>query len=94
MMALNLYSSNFYRKYQDILYPVVRYIHHTWLDTVVMENMKEFWAREQANTLKSVGLEMVLTIIEILTSYEVRRSISVAVRKNSYDKQNTIYEII
>lgn len=93
-LALDIYSSNFYRKYQQELHPIIKLIHHTWIDSVHMEQSKELWQKEQADTLKNVGIEMLLTVIEILGGYKCRRECSIAIRKNSFDKQHNIYEIV
>lgn len=93
MQALKLFSSNFYRKYQDVLYPCIINIHHTWLDSVAMESSSELWQKEQADVLRLVGIEIKLVVIELLGGYEARRKCSVAVRENTYKKQHDIFEL-
>ncbi len=89
MLALNLYSSDFYVKYRHILYPVVRLIHHTYLDSVSMEHSGIEWQQKQALVLKNCGLEMTLAIIEILGGYDKRRALSIAVRESTWFKHET-----
>lgn len=93
MLALNLFSSNFYRKYSDVLYPVIVNIHHTWLDSVQMEKSSNLQSREQAVVLKSVGIEMLLMVVQILGGYEKRRKYSVLIRENNFRKQNPSLDI-
>lgn len=88
IMATNLYSCSFYNKYQHILYQVVRGIHHTYFDSVRMERSSEMKNKEQADALKSVGIQMTLTIIEILSSYANRRRLSQLVYDHAYEKQH------
>lgn len=90
IMALNIYSSRFYNVYSNLLYPVIRLIHHTYFDSVGMENAPILWQKEAADTLKSVGQEMTLMIIEILGGYEERRRLGILVRETSYNKQHEI----
>lgn len=88
ILALNLYSNIFYRKYQDLLYPLILNIHNTYFDSVKMELSNEYWQKEQADTLKSVGQEMTLMIIYILGGYEERRRLGILVREHSYKQQH------
>ena len=88
MVHLNLLSSDFYRKHQAELYPVMRLIHHSWADSIEMEVADEDWKKEQAKTLKGIGIEMTLTIIEILGGYEARRKLSILVREHAYKEQH------
>ncbi len=88
LMATNIYSSNFYNKYQHILYQVVRGIHHTYFDSVNMERSTDLWRKETADALKSIGSQMTLTIIEILTNYSNRRRLSPIVYEFCYNRQH------
>jgi hypothetical protein len=88
MIHLNLLSSDFYRKHQHELYPVMRLIHHVWQDSIEMEKSPEDWKRQQAETLKGIGIEMTLSIIEILGGYETRRRLSIMVREHAYTQQH------
>lgn len=88
ILALNIYSMNFYVKYLNSLYPIIRLIHHTYFDSVKMELASEYWQKEQADVLKSVGQEMTLAIIEILGGYEKRRELGLIVREYSYKEQH------
>lgn len=88
MIHLNLLSSDFYRKHQAELYPVMRQVHHTWSDSIEMEKSDEEWQKKQAETLKGAGIEMTLAIVEILGGYNVRRKLSVLVREHAYKQQH------
>lgn len=88
MMHLNLLSCKFYLRNRDTLYPVMRVIHHSWFDSIEMERSENAWQRVQAETLKGAGIEMTLTIIEILGGYECRRRLSIAVREHAYKEQH------
>lgn len=88
LMATNIYSCNFYYKYQHILYQVIRVIHHTYFDSVKLERAPELWKKETADTIKSIGSQMTLTIIEILTTYENRRRLSPLVHEFCYNRQH------
>lgn len=93
MLSLNIYSSSFYMKYRDILYPVFRFIHHTYADSVLMERSSELWQKEQADVLRTIGIEMTLTVVEILSSYATRRNMSIAIREHNYREQHSIFNI-
>lgn len=93
ILSLNIYSCNFYNKYQHILYSVIRNIHHTFFDTVRMERSTVLWHKEHAEILKSVGQDLTLTVVEILGGYEKRRELSTIVRDYSYTQQNNIIEL-
>lgn len=93
ILSLNIYSCNFYNKYQHILYPVIRNIHHTFFDTVQMERSPIMWHKEHAEILKSVGQDLTLTIVEILGGYEKRREMSAVVRDYSNSKQSQVVEL-
>lgn len=88
MMACNLYSCNFYVKYQQHLYHAIHMIHHIYFDSVRMERSKELWKKEHADVLKSMGIQLSLTIIEILGEYNKRRELSDAMYKFSYEVQH------
>lgn len=92
-MALNIFSSNFYRKYQDLIYPIVNLIHNTYADSVLMELSKEQWKKECADVLRSVGQEMCLIVIQILGGYKARRRLSLLVREYSYRTQHEILSV-
>lgn len=92
-LALQIYSSNFYRKYQDVLYPVINIIHNTYADSVIMEHSGEQWQKECADVLRSVGQEMALVVIQILGGYKARRNLSLKVREFSYKSQHEIKDI-
>ena len=87
-IALNLYNTNFWHKYSNILYPTMSVIHNTWADSVAMENSDEEWMKTQAKTLKGIGLEMYMVVVEILSSYEERRRCSLAFRENCHIQQS------
>lgn len=88
MMAANIYSCNFYLKNIQILYHATHMIHHMYFDSVNMERAPELWKKEQADTLKSIGIQMTLTIIEILGGYPKRRQLSQLVHEHAYGKQH------
>lgn len=88
MIHLNLLSSDFYSRHRDVLYPVMRMIHHVYADSIEMEASDKEWQRIQADTLKGAGIEMTLTIIEILGGYNCRRKLSLAVREHAYKEQH------
>lgn len=91
-LGLNIYSSNFYRKYQDILYPIINLIHNTYADSCAMEVSQEQWQKECADVLRSIGQEMCLVIIQILGGYKARRRLSIIVREYSYRTQHEILQ--
>lgn len=88
-LALQIYSSNFYRRYQDVLYPVVNLIHNTYADSVSMEKSGEKWQMDCADVLRSSAQEMTLVIIQILGGYAARRRLSIIIREYTYRIQHT-----
>lgn len=85
---LLLLSCPFYQRHSNTLLTVFNTIMNTWLDSVKMENSAELWQREQADTLRTVGLEMTLTIVQILAGYDKRREISLPVREFVYKRHH------
>jgi hypothetical protein len=85
---LLLLSGPFYQKYSNTLLTVFNTCINVWLDSVKMERSTELWQREQADVLRSIGIEMTLTVIQILGGYKKRRELSIAVREWSYHKHH------
>lgn len=88
MLATNIYSCAFYSNHQQQLYHAVHLIHHMYFDSVQMERSNVLWKREQADTLKSAGIQMTMTIIEILGGGSKRRELAQLVYEHSYKAQH------
>jgi hypothetical protein len=87
-LALKLFSSEFYRKNQATLYPIINQIYHTYQDSIVFENAEEAWKKNVADIIKSCQQELTLVIVELLGGYDARRKLGPVIREYVYNLQH------
>lgn len=88
-MALDIYSSQFYRDNVALLHPVILMIHNTYADSVAWEKNKVQWKAAQADTLRCFGNEIMLVLIERVFGYDKMREFSLKIREGSYRRHHT-----
>jgi len=88
-MALDIYSSQFYRDNIAMLHPVILMTHNTYADSVEWEKSKIKWKADQADTFRCCGNEILLILIERLFGYDKMREFSLKIREGAYKRHHT-----
>ena len=91
-LAADVYSSWFYHKNVQWLYPVIKNIHRVYSDSIVWEKSDVAWKRDYADKLRCAGNEVLLAVLEHLcrVPYADVRRISIALREDSWHRHHTV----
>lgn len=82
--AAIIYSSPFYQRNIGYLYPLVKMVSNTYMDSVLLEKQPEAWKRAVADGLRQTGNELILACIEVLHGFDIRREASMKLREVSW----------
>lgn len=85
VQAAALYSSNFYQRYATQLYPLVLTITNAYADSVKWEKSDHSAKLQMADSLRTYGNEMLLTVIGLVEGWETLREISPLLREHSWN---------
>jgi hypothetical protein len=88
-LALDIYSSQFFRDNVSLLHPIILMIHNTYADSVEWEHSEIKWKATQADTLRCFGNEIILVLIERVFGYDKMREFSTKIREGSYKRHHT-----
>lgn len=90
--AATLFSSNFFQKNADRLYPTVLLITNAYADSVFWEHKDEDnhveWKQQFADVLRGEGLNMLLLVLMLVGGYEAARKYSLRLREHFYHEQH------
>jgi hypothetical protein len=86
--AAELYSSRFYQRHVNDLFPIVIQITSAYADSVNMEKSNIEWKRQASDTLRQAGNDMIMMIVFIIGGWDKKREISELVREVSYQQHH------
>lgn len=86
--AAVIYNSNFYRKHQQQLFPLVLAITNMYADSVAWEKSPVEHKRKIADTLRCCGNEMYFMVALICGGYQHMRVLSPKIRERSWILQH------
>jgi hypothetical protein len=67
---IDILSAEFYHRYLERLYPVVKICHHTYLDSLEWENSDVPWKATYADVFRCSGSHLIIAVIEIVVYEE------------------------
>lgn len=87
-LAASVYSSNFYQRYGNMLYPFVLTMTNAYADSVKWEKSTIEWQRNVADVLRGVGHDLLMLVIGIVGGYDSMRELSLELREHFYNDQH------
>lgn len=67
---IEVLSHPFYHRYLDQLYPVVKVVHHIFLDSQMWENSEESWKSAYSDVMRCCGSALICAVVEIVVREE------------------------
>lgn len=83
-LACQVFNCNFFRQYAAQLYLVDRLINIDYADSVIWEQSKIEWQRNQADVLRNAANHMTFAVILIVCGREALRDVSMKIRTHSH----------
>lgn len=88
LKAAAIFSSNFYVKHSEQLYPLIIVITNSYADSVQFERSKEGWKLQASDVLRHCAIDMVLLVVGIVAGYDAVREISPLLREHNYNQHH------
>lgn len=82
--AETIYTNIYYLTHISRLRPLVKMASNTYMDSVQMEKSNSKWKKDYADVLRTMGNEILITVIEIENGLDSRREASMELRELSY----------
>lgn len=84
-LGSRLFSSDFYHRYRQYLYPIEVLINNTYADSCLWEKDDINWKRRDAGVLRHTGIDMFLFVVFIIAGRDKMREISEKFRTQCHE---------